>query len=98
MRSIPGNNEHAALGPRKQTFHLALLLYLATISIAAVRKATGLPTGTDSVIYLIVGVMYFFLLPGIRNYIPTVPRYLPVWLTLLTFWCLTEAFIPRIPL
>ena len=48
-------------------------------------------------VYVIVGGMYLVLLPGIRNRVGRVPRYLPVWLALLILWCFTEALVSRVP-
>jgi hypothetical protein len=98
MRAVPDGRQSPVPGPRRLTFRLTLLLYVVTISIAGVRKASGLPAGAESVVYLVVGAMYLLLLPGIRTSVRRMPLYLPAWLTLLTFWCVVEAFIPRIPL
>ena len=86
-----------AVTPRKVTLTLALLLYIVTVSVDAVRKVGGLPTSLVGVVYLIVGCMYLVLLPGIRNRGGGVPRYLPLWLALLIVWCSTEALVRRIP-
>jgi hypothetical protein len=77
---------------------MALALYAVTISVDALRKVTGLSNGAVGIIYLIVAAMYLFLLPGIKGRIPAAPRSLPLWLVLITFWCVIEAIVPRIPL
>ena len=77
---------------------MALALYVVTISVDALRKVTGLSNSAVGIIYLIVAGMYLFLLPGIRGRIPAAPRSLPLWLVLITFWCVIEAVVPRIPL
>lgn len=88
---------HEGSTPRTVTLGLALLLYLVTVSVDAVRKVGGLPTSLVGVVYLIVGCMYLVLLPGIRNRVGRVPRYLPLWLALLVIWCVAEALAPRVP-
>lgn len=98
MRAVEDGRPSPDPGPRRLTFRLTLLLYVVTISIAGVRKASGLPTSAESVVYLVVGAMYLLLLPGSRSSVRRLPPYLPAWLALLTFWCVVEAFIPRIPL
>lgn len=98
MRAVPDARQSPVPRPRRLAFRLTLLLYVVTISIAGVRKASGLPASAESVVYLVVGAMYLLLLPGIRTFVRRMPLYLPAWLALLTFWCAVEAFIPRIPL
>ena len=88
---------HQGSTPRTISLGLALLLYLFTVSVDAVRKVGGLPTSLVGVVYLIVGCMYLVLLPGIRNRVGSAPRYLPIWLTLLATWCFAEALAPRVP-
>jgi hypothetical protein len=98
MGAVPDGRQSPVPRPRRLTFRLTLLLYVVTISIAGVRKISGLPAGAESVVYLVVGAMYLLLLPGTGTFVRRMPLYLPAWLTLLTFWCVVEAFIPRIPL
>jgi hypothetical protein len=93
----PVLKSHPARQPRETALRLALALYLVTLSIDAVRKVTGLPNSSVGVVYLIVGVMYLFLLPGVKGRIPAAPRYLPLWLGLMSFWCAIEAVVPRVP-
>ena len=97
MKAAPALGQYFAGQPRKAPLRLTLLLYAAVISIDGVRKLTGLSASADGIIYLIVGGMYLFLIPGISRRLRVVPRYLPVWLILFTFWCVIEALLPRIP-
>jgi hypothetical protein len=84
--------------PRDKTLRMTLALYIATLSIDAVRKTTGLSTIVVGLIYLIVGLMYLLLLPGSNRRIQPKPHHLLLWLTLLSFWCIIEALVPRIPM
>jgi hypothetical protein len=97
MTTEPAHEESSTRQLPRPALRLALLLYLVAISIDAIRKETGLPTSTESLVYLVVGAMYLILLPGIRSRLPAAPRYLPVWLVLLTLWCVVDAAVPAVP-
>jgi hypothetical protein len=87
-------------GPRQLdggAFTLVLLLYLATLSVDAVRKLTGLPTAASAVVYVLTGVIYVVLLPKVTGWRRPVPRTLLLWLALLSLWCAAEAVAQRIP-
>ena len=74
------------------------MLYLATILTDAVRKLAGLPTATTGIVYILAGLTYLVFLsrgPGRRTR-PS-PRFLPVWLAMLSLWCAAEAVAQRIP-
>jgi hypothetical protein len=97
MLATTADAENPASRRRDKTLRLALVLYVAALSVDAVRKIAGLSTSADGIIYAIVGLMYLILLPRSQKANWPTPRYLPLCLTLLTFWCLIEATIPRIP-
>lgn len=82
---------------RPAILRLALLLYLVTISIDVARKAAGLPGSSVGVVYLIVACMYLALSAGMKNRAGQTPRFLPLWLAMLTAWCVIEAVVPLIP-
>jgi hypothetical protein len=86
-----GQRSHA------KSSRLVLLLFIATLSIDAVRKVTGLSASTIGIVYIIVGIVYavFLVRMGLRSRI--IPQSLPVWLTLLSMWCVVEGSIQRIP-
>jgi hypothetical protein len=83
--------------PRRKTLRMAFALYVAALTVDAVRKLTGLSTVANGIIFLVVGLMYLILLPGNKHKIQPTPRYLRLWLAMLSFWCLIEALVPRIP-
>lgn len=57
----------------------------------------GLSTAIIGIIYVITAVTYIALGSGTRNRAGSAPRYLPVWLALLSLWCLAEAVSQHIP-
>jgi hypothetical protein len=84
--------------PREKVLRMSLVLYVAVLSVDVIRKATGLSTSAYGIIYIIVGLMYLFLLLGNTNKIRPAPRYLFLWLVLLSLWCFIEALVPHIPI
>jgi hypothetical protein len=102
----PQMGEHAALSARphqgrcqKRQSRLAVLtfcLYLATISVDAVRKAAGLPASVIGVIYVITAVIYIVAIPGAGDRRQAFPRALPILLCLMSVWCLTVAVLQNI--
>jgi hypothetical protein len=97
MMPLTARAESGPYYPRKKTLRMAFALYIAALSVDAVRKVAGLSTVANGIIFLVVGLTYLILLPGTNNRIRPVPRYLRLWLVLLSFWCLIEALVPRIP-
>ncbi len=83
--------------PGRMTSRLILVLYLSTISIDAFRKTMGISGNAISIVYVITGVIYILMLPQAKARRAAVPRHLPLWLILLSLWCITEAVLQRIP-
>lgn len=81
---------------KKRQSRLAVLtfcLYLATLSVDAVRKAAGLPGSLIGVIYVITAVIYIVAIPGAADRRHAFPRALPVLLFLMSLWCLAVAVL-----
>jgi hypothetical protein len=78
--------------------YLTLFLYLATVSIDAIRKVATLPASTLGVIYIIVALIYINFIPRAGDRERASPRMLPILLALLSFWCLAVALLQHIPL
>jgi hypothetical protein len=76
---------------------MVFVLYLATLTIDAIRKVTGLPPSVLGVVYVITAAIYIVALPGVASRDRQGPWLLPVWLVLLSLWCAAIAFIQRIP-
>ena len=87
---------------RRRVANLVFILYLATLSVDAIRKVAGAPSSILAVIYVITALIYITVIPAIagRNQVApqAVPRLLPVWLFLLSLWCLAVAVAQHIPL
>jgi hypothetical protein len=74
------------------------VLYLGTIVLDAIRKVSGLPAAVTGLVYVLVALIYLAFLRQSRAGAPVpAPRWLPVWLTMLTLWCAAEAAAERIP-
>lgn len=97
MTSMPLAADPATRRPRGKVWLLLLALYLATLSIDAGRKVIGLPGSTLGIIYILVGAIYLFFLRDIKSRLQAVPGALPIWLVLLSIWCVIEAITPRVP-
>jgi hypothetical protein len=97
----PHMQEYAARSARvrqdlrqKQQSRLAVLtfcLYLAMLSVDAVRKVAGLPASLIGIIYLITAMIYIVAIPGIADRRQAFPRALPLLLFLLSVYCLALA-------
>jgi len=72
-------------------------LYAATLSTDVIRKLADFPNSISAIVYVLTGLIYFFLLPKALSRGRVPPRPLPVWLVLLSLWCATEAIVHRIP-
>jgi hypothetical protein len=83
---------------RRKVARLTFLLYLATLSLDAIRKVVGLPASILGVVYVITALIYLYAIPGIGGRKQEVPWVLPVWLFILSFWCLAVALVQQIPL
>ncbi len=85
-------------GDRLVLARLAFVLYLTTLSTDAIRKVTALPSSAVGVVYVITVVIYIVAIPRAAGRDRAAPRTLPVWLFLLSLWCLAVALIQHIPL
>lgn len=74
-----------------------LILYLAIISVDGVRKVAGLPSAVVGITYVITGVIYLLICLGTPDRGKAGPRSLPVWLIMLSIWCLAEAASQDVP-
>lgn len=83
--------------PRRKVWILVLALYLATLATDVARKVFGFPAGTLGIVYVLVGAIYLLSLRGIGSRLRASPGPLPIWLALLSIWCVIEAVIPRVP-
>jgi hypothetical protein len=94
-----GQTASAYGGPRSHTrsFRLALLLLLAVLLIDAVRKVTGVSGTAIGIIYPITGLMYAVFLTRNGPKSRVAPHSLPIWLTVLSLWCVVAAIIQQIP-
>ena len=57
----------------------------------------GAPSALIGIIYVITGGIYLTFLHGKREKTIKAPRSLPIWLFLLSFWCLVEAISQGVP-
>jgi hypothetical protein len=76
---------------------LVLLLFLASLSIDAIRKVAGLSGNAIGIVYIVTGITYAVFLVRSAPRSRIVPQSLPMWLTILSLWCVAEAMIQRIP-
>ena len=84
---------------RSRVVGLTFVLYLATLSSDAIRKVAGLPTSLLGVIYAITILIYIiFFIPRTADRKRATPHTLPVWLFMLSLWCLAVALVQHIPL
>src|ERR1700677_2395897 len=86
------------MSQRRRVATLTVVLYLATLSLDAIRKVTGLPAVILGVVYVITALIYVIAIPGTSGWKRETPRMLPVWLFMLTLWCLVVALVQHIPL
>jgi hypothetical protein len=84
-------------GPRPALVRLVLVLYLATLVTDVVRKVTGLSAAATGVLYVITVLVYATALVSAVSRGRATPRTLPVWLLMLSLWCLAVALAERIP-
>ena len=82
---------------RSKTVGLTLVLYLAILSVDAIRKIFNIPSGAVGVIYLLTTLIYIYITPSIRRCGRIFPRYLPLCLILLSLWCTANALLLKIP-
>jgi hypothetical protein len=82
---------------RRRMATLTFVLYLATLSLDALRKVTGLPASILGVIYLITAIIYVSAIRGTADQKQEAPRVVPIWLFFLSLWCLAVALVQQIP-
>ena len=83
---------------RRRVAGLTFVLYLATLSSDAIRKVAGLPTSITGVAYVITALIYIIFIPGTVGRKRSTPHTLPLWLFMLSLWCLAVALVQHIPL
>ncbi len=86
------------MSQRRRVTRLTFALYLATLSLDAIRKVVGLPASILGVIYVITALIYIIVIPGIAGPKRETPLTLPMWLFMLSLWCLAVALAQHIPL
>jgi len=85
---------------RRQISNVAALtfaLYFATLSVDAIRKVAGLPASALGIVYIITALIYIMFAPLNVSQGRISPRSLPVWLLMISAWCLAVGVIQRIP-
>jgi hypothetical protein len=83
---------------QRRVAYLTLLLYLATLSLDAIRKVVILPASILVVVYVIVVLIYITLFSRAGGRERETPQMLPIWLSILSLWCITVALFQHIPL
>jgi len=86
------------MSQRRRVARLTFALYLATLSLDAIRKVLGLSASIIGVIYVITALIYLIAIPGIAGRKRETPHTFPVWLFMLSLWCLAVALVQHIPL
>jgi hypothetical protein len=81
---------------RNTVLALAILPYLVLLVTDAVRNRTGFPRELIRAIYFLTAAIYVAYVSRPKDTTRLTVRYLPVWLSPPTLWCLIEAIIPRI--
>jgi hypothetical protein len=82
---------------RPRLVGLLLVLYLSTLSVDAVRKVASLPASAIGIIYVITALIYLKAAPRAARPSREAGRTLPLWLFMLSLWCLAVAFVQQIP-
>jgi hypothetical protein len=75
-----------------------LCLYLFTVSVDALRKVAGLPASVIGLVYIVTAVIYIVALPRTTARAHALPRTLPIWLLLISLWCLVVELLQHISL
>ena len=86
---------------QRQRSRLAILtfaLYFATLFADAIRKVAGLPASIIGVVYITTALIYIIAFPVIAGRARLTPLALPIWLLMISAWCLAVALIQHIPL
>jgi len=88
-------------GQRSRLLRLTFILYITTLTTDAIRKVAELPTSTVGVVYIITALIYIVIIPATsgqrRTASRATPRTLPLWLFMLSFWCLAVALVQHTP-
>lgn len=95
MTVVNGANSCQSLWPRKM-LRMALILYLAILSIDTLRKIMSLSVSLVGLTHVIGGLTYVVRFPGIKSRVHATPLCLPLFLILLSLWCLVGAIVPGI--
>ena len=95
-RAVQGN-KRILQKQRSRVAVLTCILYLTTLSVDAVRKVTGLPASVIAIIYVITGMIYIVAGPVTAGRKHATPRMLPIWLFMISAWCLAVALAEHIP-
>ena len=62
------------MSQRRRVATLTVVLYLATLSLDAIRKVTGLPAVILGVVYVITALIYVIAIPGTSGWKRETPR------------------------
>jgi hypothetical protein len=76
---------------------ILLVLYLAIMSVDAIRKTTGLPGSSIVIIYAVTAAIYVAAFSRPHRVRGSLPRYFPLALVFLTVWCIVNALIAQVP-
>jgi hypothetical protein len=87
----------AAMQRRRKAKLATLLLFITALSVDPARKMFGFSGSALSLMYVVVALIYVLALPGARAALRKLPGALPVWMFLLSAWCVIEAMIQHIP-
>ena len=91
--------DHAAAPTQASSglIKLTLALYLAIMSLDALRKTTGLPGSSIAVIYALTAIIYVATLMARQRQRNMLPSFLPLTLLFVTAWCMLNAIIRQVP-
>jgi hypothetical protein len=74
-----------------------LALYVAMVSVDALRKTIGIPGSSIAVIYLLTTTVYIVAFSRRQRLQSVIPRFLPLALSFVTIWCVLNAVIQHVP-
>lgn len=76
---------------------LTLVLYLTLILLDAIRKMAHLSNAGLVLVFILTIGLYIFLFPKMFYRKARLPMHLPLFMILLSIWCLAEALVMNIP-
>jgi hypothetical protein len=82
---------------RPRLIGLMLILYLSTLSVDGVRKVASLQADAIGIIYVITALIYLKAAPRVAWPSREANRTLPIWLFMLSLWCVAVTFFQQIP-